>query len=161
MATVKENEVPVEYVIFDGEGYVKNMSHVSESKIEELAQEKIEGKSYSTIREELSESGMADSEISSLIRKVDELVLSQTVKQASPDRAQQWYRSGLVVAVIGLILSIAFNAGIVLKNLPAMVIYSPFFAGILLMAYGRYQQKKQSAPSDTGTGAIRRKRPYK
>ncbi len=137
------------------------MSHVSESKIEELAREKIEGKSYSTIREELSESGMTDSEISSLIRKVDELVLRQTVKQASPDRAQQWYRSGLVVAVIGLILSIAFNAGIVLKNLPAMVIYSPFFAGILMMAYGRYQQKKQSAPPDSGTGAIRSRRPYK
>ena len=137
------------------------MSKVTESKIEELAREKMEGKSYSTIRDELSESGMADSEITNLIRQVDERVLSQTLKQASPDRAQQWYRSGLVLAVIGLILTIAFNAGIVLKNIPAMVIYSPFFAGILVMAYGRYQQKKQSAPSETGTGAIRRKRPYK
>ena len=137
------------------------MSKVTESKIEELAREKMEGKSYSTIRDELSESGMADSEITNLIRQVDERVLCQTLKQASPDRAQQWYRSGLVLAVIGLILTIAFNAGIILKNLPAMVIYSPFFAGILVMAYGRYQQKKQSAPSETGTGAIRRKRPYK
>ena len=137
------------------------MSKVTESKIEELAREKMEGKSYSTIRDELSESGMADSEITNLIRQVDERVLSQTLKQASPDRAQQWYRSGLVLAVIGLILTIAFNAGIVLKNIPAMVIFSPFFAGILVMAYGRYQQKKQSAPSETGMGAIRRKRPYK
>ena len=137
------------------------MSKVTESKIEELAREKMEGKSYSTIRDELSESGMADSEITNLIRQVDERVLCQTLKQASPDRAQQWYRSGLVLAVIGLILTIAFNAGIILKNLPAMVIYSPFFAGILVMAYGRYQQKKQSAPSETGMGAIRRKRPYK
>ncbi|RLD59465.1 MAG: hypothetical protein DRI97_00920 [Bacteroidetes bacterium] len=137
------------------------MSKVTESKIEELAREKMEGKSYSTIRDELSESGMTDSEITNLIRQVGERVLSQTIKQASPDRAQQWYRSGLVLAVIGLILTIAFNAGIILKNLPAMVIYSPFIAGILVMAYGRYQQKKQSAPSETGTGAIRRKRPYK
>jgi len=137
------------------------MSHLSESRIEELAQEKIEGKSYSAIRKELSESGMADSEITSLIRKVDERVLSQTLKQASPDRAQQWYRSGLVLAIIGLILTIGYNAGIILKNLPAIVIYSPFFAGILVMAYGRYQQKKQSAPPDSGTGSIRSKRPYK
>ncbi len=137
------------------------MSNVTDNKIEELAREKMEGKSYSTIRDELSESGMADSEITNLIRQVDERVLSQTIKQASPDRTQQWYRSGLVLAVIGLILTIAFNAGIILKNLPAMVIYSPFFAGILVMAYGRYQQKKQSTPSETGTGAIRRKRPYK
>lgn len=137
------------------------MSKVTESKIEELAHEKMEGKSYSTIRDELSESGMVDSEITNLIRQVDERVLSQTIEQTSPDQAQQWYRTGLILAVIGLILTIAFNAGIILKNLPALVIYSPFFAGILVMAYGRYQQKKQSAPSDTGTGAIRRKRPYK
>jgi len=158
VTAVKENEVPVEYVIFDNEGI---MSNVSENKIEELAREKMEGKSYSTIREELSESGMADSEITSLIRQVDERVLSQTINQASPDRAQQWYRSGLVLAIIGLILSIAYNAGIVLKNLPAMLVYAPFFAGILVMAYGRYQQKKQSAPPDSGTGAIRSRRPYK
>lgn len=137
------------------------MSEVTESKIEELAREKMKGKSYSTIREELSESGMNDSEIAKLIRQVDELVLSQTLNQASPDRAQQWYRSGLVIAILGLIITIAFNAGIILKNLPAMAIYSPFFVGILVMAYGRYQQKKQAAPPDTGTGAIRSKRPYK
>jgi hypothetical protein len=137
------------------------MGKVTVSKIEELAREKMEGKSYSTIREELSESGMTDTEISNLIRQVDERVLSQTIKQASPNRAQQWYRFGLILAVIGLILTIAYNAGIILKNLPALVIYSPFFAGILVMAYGRYQPKKQSAPPDTGTGAIRKRRPYK
>ena len=59
------------------------MSKVTESKIEELAREKMEGKSYSTIRDELSESGMADSEITNLIRQVDERVLSQTIKEAS------------------------------------------------------------------------------
>lgn len=137
------------------------MSNLTESKIEQLARGKIDGRSYSEIREELSESGMAESEITSILRKVDERVLSHTLKQASPDRAQQWYRTGLVLAVIGLILTIAYNAGIILKSLPPMLIYSPFFAGILVMAYGRYQQRKQSAPSESGTGAIRSKRPYK
>lgn len=137
------------------------MSTGSESRIEELAREKMEGKSYSSIRNELAESGMNDGEISSLIRQVDERVLGETVKQGDRDRAQQWYRTGLILAVIGLILSIVYNAGIILAYLPALLIYSPFFVGILVMFYGRSLRKKQSASTDNGTGAIRRKRPYK
>ena len=137
------------------------MSTGSESRIEELAREKMEGKSYSSIRDELEESGMNDGEISSLLRQVDERVLGETVKQGDRDRAQQWYRTGLILAVIGLILSIAYNAGIILAYLPALLIYTPFFAGILVMFYGRSLRKKQSASTDIGTGAIRRKRPFK
>jgi len=137
------------------------MSTGSESRIEELVREKMEGKSYATIREELSESGISAEEISKLIRQVDEQVLSETMKQGDPNRAQQWSRFGLILAVIGLILSIAYNAGIILAYLPALLIYTPFFAGILGMFYGRFLRKKQSASTDNGTGAIRKKRPYK
>ncbi|MEA3460604.1 MAG: hypothetical protein U9R49_01915 [Bacteroidota bacterium] len=137
------------------------MNSSIENRIEELAREKMAGKSYSAIRKELTESGMAAGEINDLIREVDERVLSETVKQGNTDRAQQWYRFGLILAVIGLILSIAYNAGILFENLPALLLYSPFFAGILVMVYGKYLQKKQSPPADPGTGAIRRKRPYK
>lgn len=132
-----------------------------ENRIEELAREKMAGKSYSIIREELTDSGMSDEDISQLIRQVDERVLKVTASQGTPDRSQQWYRSGLVLAVIGLIISIAYNAGIILQNLRPLLIYSPFFAGILVMAYGKFLQRKQSVPPDYGTGAIRRKRPYK
>ncbi|MBE9518907.1 MAG: hypothetical protein IMY68_10075 [Bacteroidetes bacterium] len=137
------------------------MSTGSESRIEELAREKMEGKSYSSIRNELEGSGMSEMEVKDLIRQVDERVLSETMKQGDPNRAQQWYRFGLILAVIGLILTIAYNAGIILKNLPAMLIYSPFIAGILVMFYGRFLQRKRSTPSDPGTGAIRSRRPYK
>ena len=137
------------------------MSTGSENRIEELAREKMEGKSYSSIRNELAESGMNDGEISSLLRQVDERVLGETVKQEDRDQAQQWYRTGLILAVIGLILSIAYNAGIILAYLPALLIYSPFFAGILVMFYGRSLRKKQSASTNNGTGTIRRKRPFK
>ena len=137
------------------------MSAIPENRIEELVREKMDGKSYTTIREELSESGMTAGEISSLIRQVDERVLSESAKQGDRERTQQWYRFGFILAVTGLILSIAYNAGIIFENLPALLIYSPFFAGILVMIYGRAIQKKQSAPSDKGPGAIRKRRPYK
>jgi hypothetical protein len=134
---------------------------LDESRLEELAREKMEGKSYSAIRKELADSGMPAEEISKLIRKVDERVLDETVHQGNKDRAGKWYRSGLILAIAGLILSILFNAGLFLAKLPAVLVYTPFFAGIVVMFYGRYLQRKPSGPSSPASGAIRRKRPYK
>ena len=92
------------------------MSTSNDSRIEILVREKMEGKSYSTIREELSGSGMSDEEISKLIRQVDERVLSETVNEGGKGKVRQWYRIGLILAITGLILSIAYNAGIVMKG---------------------------------------------
>ena len=137
------------------------MDRDPDNRIEELVREKLEGKSYSKIREELKEAGMAAEEISQLIRQVDERVLKETVEQGKGQRTQQWYRWGLVLAVAGLILSIAYNAGMILTHLPAIVVYSPFIAGILLMFYGRIMQRKRSDPTPRDPGPIRKKRPYK
>jgi hypothetical protein len=137
------------------------MNTVSENKIEEMAREKLAGKSYSAIRKELLDSGMKEEEISRLIRMVDQKVLHETTLAGGREKAQQWYRAGLILAVAGLILAIAYNAGMVLTNLPALVSYSPFFAGILVMVYGRAIQRKDPSPSEKGLGAIRKRRPYK
>lgn len=134
---------------------------ISESRLEELAREKIDGKSYSAIRKELLESGMTDGEVNSLLRKVDEKVLNNPTTMGDRKRAQQWYRFGFVLAVTGLILSIAYNAGALFENLPGLVLYIPFFIGILVMIYGKAIQRKPSTPSEKGLGAIRRRRPYK
>lgn len=136
------------------------MNMGSNPRIEELAREKLGGKSYSEIREELKSEGMAAVEISKLIRQVDEKVLKETLEQGSQEKIQQWYRWGLVLAVAGLILSIGYNAGMILSRFPALLVYSPFLAGILLMFYGRMQQRKKPDPKG-GPGAIRKKRPYK
>lgn len=137
------------------------MSTGNDNRIENLVREKMGGKSYSTIREELSRSGMSDEEISKLIRQVDERVLSETVKAGGKVKVQQWYRIGLILAIAGLVLSIAYNAGLILKGIPAMLAYSPFLTGILIMLYARTLQRRKSDPPDTGTGAIRKRRPYK
>ena len=136
------------------------MSILPESRIKELVREKMNGKSYSEIREELAKSGLSPDEIKTSIRQVDERVLGETVEQGERDPAKQWYRVGLILAVIGLILSIAYSRRIILINLPALLIYSPFLAGILLMLYGRTVKRKQKTTEEKGTGAIRKKRPY-
>ncbi len=132
-----------------------------EKRIEELAREKLEGKSYSEIRTELGETGMSAEDINHLLRQVDERVLIDAVSEATPNKAQQWYRGGMIIAVVGLALSIAFNAGFILRNLPPIVIYAPFLAGILLMFYGRFLQRRPPAEEKKGLGPIRKKRPYK
>lgn len=137
------------------------MSNISESKIEELVREKIAGKSYSAIRKDLLESGMAEEEIRGLIRQVDQKVLNEATTIEDRKRAQQWYRAGFVLALIGLILSLAYNSGNLFENLPALVLYAPFFAGIIVMIYGKAILRKQSPPSEKSPGAIRRRRPYK
>jgi hypothetical protein len=132
-----------------------------ESLIEELAQEKLGGRSYGEIRAELKESGMSPDEISALIRQVDEKVLAAAVSEAQPDKGRMWYRIGLFLALVGLALSIAFNAGLLLQRLPPLAVYTPFLAGILLMFYGKLLQKRKPDTEQKGPGPIRKKRPYK
>lgn len=137
------------------------MEKNSVERIEELVRQKLEGRSYTEIRTELEESGLSSDEINTLLRKVDEKVLEEAVKEGIPDKAGQWHRIGLALAVLGLLLTIAFNLGAVLHGFPPLAVYSPFIAGILLMFYGRMVQRRKPEKKEEGTGAIRRKRPFK
>jgi hypothetical protein len=137
------------------------MEQEENNRIEKLAREKLEGKSYSEIRAELKESGMPKEEISLLIRQVDEKVLAGAITEGKPDKAKQWYRGGMILAVAGLALSIAFNVGLIMRNLPPLAVYAPFIAGILLMFYARMQQRRQPNKEKKGPSPIRNKRPYK
>ena len=141
--------------------FSNEMKEISRDKIEELSWQKLEGKSYSEIRAELGASGMAAEEISHTIRQVDELVLKAETEMKHQGKARQWHRSGLVLAVAGLLISILYNANYILAAFPAWLVYAPFFIGILLMFYGRMQQRKQPEIYTKGPGRIRRKRPYK
>ena len=130
--------------------------------IEKLSLEKQDGKSYSKIRSELEEYGMSPEEISKLIRQVDERVLENVVKETAGDKFRQVYSGGLALAVAGLLITVLFNLGMFLQEFPALLVYSPFLAGILLMFYGRMMQRRDSTGKEKkGRDAIRKKRPYK
>ena len=137
------------------------MEKDSDPRIEDLTLEKLNGKPYSKIREELKASGMAPEEINTLIRLVDEKVLRETLEQGDKQRKPQWYLWGLILAVAGLLLSIAYKAGLILSGQPALAVYAPFVAGILLMFYGRMLQRKKTDPIPKRPGPIRKRRPYK
>jgi len=137
------------------------MEKLSESIIKELVQQKLEGESYTQIRSRLAEQGFTDEEIKSAISQIDERVLRAEIEQGSRERSKSWYRIGIAVAITGLILTIGSNAGWILIGIPRLVIYTPFFVGILLMYYGRRLQQRSSDPFKKGAGRIRKKRPYK
>jgi len=141
--------------------HTRIMETDSPERIEELARQKLGGKSYTEIRAELKESGLSPEEIGILLIKVDEKVLEGAVSTGTPDKSGQLYRVGLVLAVTGLIITIAFNTGIILQSVPPFAVYAPFVAGIVLMFYGRMMQRRPIEKKKEGTGAIRRKRPFK
>jgi hypothetical protein len=137
------------------------MGDLPEIRYEELAREKLDGRSYSDIRAELAGSGLAQEEVSRIIRRVDEIVLNAETGKKQMERSRIWYRTGLFLAILGLIISIAFNAGVILKSLPALVVYSPFLAGILVMLAGKMMRRGQSGTNEEGPGPIRKRRPFK
>jgi len=137
------------------------MEKDSAERIEELVRQKLDGKSYTEIQSKLKDSGLSPEEIKDLLRKVDEKVLEEAVKEGIPDKAGQWYKTGLVLAILGLLLTIASNLGVILKNFPPIAVYSPFIVGILLMFYAKKKQGLRPEENKEGTGAIRKKRPFK
>ena len=137
------------------------MKQLPEETIDELVQQKLDGVDYSVIRARLADLGLSKDEIKDIILKVDERVLRAEVEQSRQRRSRSWYIAGLVLAVAGLLLSAGSNAGLILTGTPRWVVYTPFFAGILIMFYGRMQQRRQMDSSGSLSDRIRRKRPYK
>ena len=137
------------------------MEKLPDIENEELVEQKLDGVSYTQIRSQLEEKGLSREEIKSVIREVDDRVLRAEIEGGARDRAKSWYRIGLSLAIVGLVLTIGANAGWILKTTPRWIIYAPFFIGILLMYYGRRLQQKQADPFEKGPGRIRKRRPYK
>ena len=135
------------------------MAKLSEEIIEELVRQKLEGKSYTLIRTNLGDQGLNQEEVRETINTIDERVLLAEIGKQQQNKSRQLYLSGLILAVLGLILTIA--NGFILTHLPKYVIYSPFFAGVLLMLYGRKSRNKKPVLYEKGPGQIKRRRPYK
>lgn len=137
------------------------MDPISDSEIEEFARLKLEGESYSEIRTRLTRSGISGEELREAMRRIDERVLHAETGKGSMERSKQWYRAGIFIAVAGLMVVIGFNAGLILTRSSRLLVYSPFFTGIVLMFYGRILQRNKKAITEKGPGRIRSKRPYK
>ena len=137
------------------------MDKLPESIIQELVEQKLSGVSYSEIRSRLGERGLSEEEIRKTIRQIDEKVLQAEIGEKHRVKTRQWYFTGLFLAVVGLILTIGANRGLILENRPKWIVYIPFFSGILLMFYGRMSQRKQPELFEKGPGRIRKRRPFK
>lgn len=136
------------------------MNTPHENRIPELVRLKLEGHSYGEIRKDLQADGMNDEEISLLIREVDKQVLKKELEGSKTEKARSVYFAGLALAVLGLILALAYNAGLILEGSPALLVYAPFLLGVLVMLTSKRLPRKEEKP-EPGSGAIRKQRPYK
>ncbi len=132
-----------------------------ESLVIEMAQRKLEGESYSEIRKELATYNLEGDELRRVMKMIDEQVLKEEMNRKAEGRNRQWYLAGVILASVGLLLTLGASRGIILSDMPRWIVYSPFFGGIALMLYSRYAGRKKSEPENEGPGPIRRKRPYK
>jgi len=137
------------------------MEKLPESTIEEYVQQKLAGRSYSEIKSQLRKSGLSDTEIREAIRSIDERVLQAEIKRVNRKRSRQIYWVGITLAIVGLVITLGNNAGLILVGWTKLIVYSPFFAGIILMIYARSLQRKQDGQHGDTPGKIRSKRPNK
>jgi len=137
------------------------MERVKDSTLEELVRLKLEGGSYTEIRALLTQSGLSKDKLMEAMKVIDEKVLHAEIEKGKSEKSKQWYRAGLIIAIAGMIIAIGFKAGIIFPELAQLLVYSPFFAGIALMFYGRIIQRRRLELSEKDPGRIRRKRPYK
>jgi hypothetical protein len=135
------------------------MNDLPESTIESYVRQKLDGKSYSEIKSQLRKSGLSEEEVRETVRQIDRKVLRAEVNRANRKRASQFYWAGITLAVAGLLITLGHNAGLFLAGWPRLLVYTPFFTGIILMVYGRMLQRRQPDPFDIRTGKIRKKRP--
>jgi hypothetical protein len=70
--------------------------------IEDLALQKLDGRAFSDIREELKRKGHSQEDINSMIRAVDDRLFE---KLNSPKRKIQWGISTIVVTILSLIIA--------------------------------------------------------
>jgi positive regulator of sigma E activity len=104
---------------------------------------------------------MSDEEIRGLLRKVDDRVLAKIHHRDQSRKAVIWYFSGLVLAISGILLIVARNAGLFMTSRPSWILYPVFFAGIAFMIHARTLKRKTRMKTPHASGAIRRKRPFK
>lgn len=141
--------------------YLWQMDKIQDSTLDELARLKLEGHSYTEIRARLTQSGLSKDELKMAMKEIDEMVLRAEIEKGKSQKTRLWYRAGLILSIAGLIIAIGFNAGFIFSGYPQLLVYSPFFAGIALMFYGKIIQRRLLEIPEKDPGRIRRKRPYK
>jgi len=78
--------------------------------LEDMVKQKLEGESYSQIKAELAKLGFSQKDISEAMNMIDDKVLRAEIEHVSLGRSKQFYRVGLILAVIGLVFTIGNNA---------------------------------------------------
>jgi hypothetical protein len=137
------------------------VEEIKQEIIKRLVRDQLDGMSFSEIRKRLLEEGWSEEGVRDLIREVDKRVLEAAVNEGRQDKNRQINRIGLILAVAGLAISIGFNRGLILQRLPAVVVYTPFFLGILVMFYARMTRGRTMTNRDNRSGPIRKRRPFK
>ena len=106
-----------------------------ESFIQELAQRKVDGMSFSEIRADLQSQGIVDPEQTQIIKDIDDIILNQLLYRAF----KKSVNTDLIIGVALVVIGVGITLGTYMFNIGGYFIfmYGPILAGISLIGYSQ------------------------
>jgi len=103
---------------------------------EEYLTKKKEGHSFSEIRKELKVKGLTDEQVKVVIRSIDNKIIKEEVNKSNRSTRRQIIFMGLVLTLIGLLITIGTYTGFINIGQSFILSYGPIFGGIGLIGVG-------------------------
>ncbi|RKD86032.1 hypothetical protein [Mangrovibacterium diazotrophicum] len=104
---------------------------------------KQEGMSFGEIRSRLASEGVAEEDIRVIIRLIDNQILRGDVKKSRNQKARELIAVGLVISVVGIIVTLGTYLGYINTGNSYLVAYGPVLggAGIAAGGWSQYNRK--------------------
>ena len=111
--------------------------------IEKYAQQKLEGKSFSEIRNELKSINLTQDEINALIKEIDSEVLKREVENVNNEDGKEKLIIGYVLLIIGLIITTLMYLGIINAKFIYILGFGPILVGFYMVYKAKYKKKEE------------------
>lgn len=111
--------------------------------IEKYAQQKLEGKSFSEIRNELKSINLTQDEINALIKEIDSEVLKREVENINEESGKEKLIIGYALLVIGLIITTLMYLGVINARLIYILGFGPILVGFYMVYKAKNKKKEE------------------
>lgn len=120
------------------------LNKMSEKSLEELVQMKLDGVTYSEIKEELKQEGLEEGEIKILIQQIDQRVLNQVDHQTH----KSWKAEVQIIGFISLFLGLGILLLTMINFYKIKIIFIPIgliIFGVTSLFYTSRQKKRKGS----------------
>ncbi|OEK04914.1 hypothetical protein [Roseivirga misakiensis] len=111
---------------------------MDKKKILEYALEEAKnGKDFGEIRSDLSQFGLADKEVTEIIKYVDNQLMNDALRGSVKSHKREYFLVGCFLLIIGLFITLGTYLGIISMGNSYLISYGPIIAGLGLIVTNR------------------------